>query len=100
MDTPPVVPQQATQEEQGDQAAAKAIILTHLPLERSSPRKAQQLKATAPSQGVQEWGAVHHPSLKAPLKEWVLANQDHPQSPSMDCLGLAVVEVGLGVVVK
>lgn len=43
---------------------------------------------------------VEHPSLKAPLKEWVLANLDPPQSPNMGCLGLEVVGVELEVVTK
>lgn len=101
MDTPPAAQPQAAQVEQGEPAAAKVIILTHPHLERSSPKKAPRHKATAPSQEPQEWEVeVGHPSLKAPLKEWVLANQDPPQSPNMGCLGLEVVVVELEVVVK
>lgn len=99
--TPPAAQPQVAQVEQGEPAAAKAIILTHHLLGRSSPKKAPQHKAIAPNQGVQEWGlVVGHLSLKAPPKEWVLANRDHPQLPNMGCLGLEVVAVELEVVIK
>lgn len=101
MDTRPAAQPQAAQGEQVEPAAAKATILTHPPLEKSNPRKAPQHKATAPSQGVQEWGVqVGRPSLKALPKEWVLANQDPPQSLNMDYRDLEVVGVESEVVVK
>lgn len=107
MDTPPAAQPLATQVEQEEPAAAKAIILTRLPLGKSSPKKAPRHKAAAapaaaPSQEVQGWGVeVRHPNLKAPPKELVLVNQEPPQSPNMGSLGLEVlVVVGLEVVIK
>lgn len=104
MDTPPAAQPLATQVEQEEPAAAKAIILTRLPLGKSSPKKAPRRKAAAaaPSQEVQGWGVeVGHPNLKAPPKELVLVNQEPPQSPNMGSLGLEVlVVVGLEVVIK
>lgn len=70
MDTHQAAQPQAAQEEEGEVAAAKVIIHTHLPLGRSSPRKVPLHKATAPSQAMQEWEVeVGHPNLKALPKE-------------------------------